>query len=138
MNKILGTALVLTTALCAGAEPREPIADDLITTPGVAFESYLARWWGAPGSWRRRPIYRIARFDAEAFQLHYGIVPGRDLDDYTMPYGHIRSVLSIVDGPTELAEQVQLDYHDGRGTANNGFYPPFRGWSWPATAPPWP
>ncbi|MBN1350391.1 hypothetical protein JXJ21_13330 [candidate division KSB1 bacterium] len=96
---------------------------DALTAPGVSFESYLVRWWGAPGSKRMRPIYRISRFDTDALQLHYGIVPGRDLADYTMPYNPIRSFLSFVDPPAELAQQVNILYSDTAGAHSIGFTP---------------
>ncbi|MBN2307376.1 MAG: hypothetical protein JXR94_00295, partial [Candidatus Hydrogenedentes bacterium] len=121
MDKARGILLAICAAVSAGAG--EPVADDLATTPGVAFETYLARWWGAPGSEMTRPIYRMARFDADSFQVHYGIVPGRPLSDYTMPYWPIRSFLSFVDAPAELAQQVQIAYGDAAGSHTTEFIP---------------
>lgn len=114
----LALAAVMTVE--AGAEP---IRDDLLTTPGVAYETYLVRWWGAPGSEMTRPIYRIARFDTDAFELHYGIVPGRALSNYTMPYWPVRSFLSFVDGPAELAQELRFAFRAGTETRNEGFVP---------------
>jgi hypothetical protein len=121
MDRGRATALAMAAVISLGAA--QPITDDLLTSPGVAFETYLSRWWGAPGSEMTRPIYRIARFDTGAFQLHYGIVPGRDLSDYTMPYWPIRSFLSWVDAPVEIAQQVRLTYRDPSGPHAIGFTP---------------
>jgi len=121
MHGRVGIALALAAVIFLGAA--QPTTDDLLTTPGVAFETYLTRWWGAPGSEMTRPIYRVVRFDTDAFQLHYAIVPGRDLSDYTMPYWPIRSFLSFVDAPAEIAQQVRLAYSDSTGSHTIGFTP---------------
>ncbi len=121
MDGGLMSVLAVALGFSMGAGP--PIADDWLTAPGVSFETYLVRWWGAPGSEMTRPIHRIARFDNDRFQLHYGIVPGRDLADYTMPYSPIRSVLSFVDSPAELAQQVEITYTDADGEHSIGFTP---------------
>lgn len=114
---------VLAMVVAASSAAAEAIAVDALTVPGVAYETYLVRWWGAPGSELGRPIYRMARFDTDAVQVHYGIVPGRDLADYTMPYWPIRSFLSVVDPPAELAQQISLSYRNAAGGHSVGFTP---------------
>lgn len=91
--------------------------------PEVTFETYLVRWWGAEGAERGRPIYRVARAENQHLTLHYSIVPGRDLTDYTMPYWPIRSVFSIVSGPAELAHQATMHYTNDGETKNLQFNP---------------
>lgn len=97
--------------------------EEALTAPGVSYDTYFVRWWGAPGSQRGRPFYRMARFDTGTLQVHYGIVPGRDLDNFVMPYASIRSFLSFVDAPAELAQQVSMTYHDDSGEHTIGFTP---------------
>jgi hypothetical protein len=73
-------------------------------------ELYLARWWGAPGSKRDRPIYHVARIDNGRLELRHAIVPGRPLACYRLPYWPIRSFVSIVSGQAELPCRIR-----GRG-----------------------
>ncbi|MFO7975765.1 MAG: hypothetical protein R6V12_14155 [Candidatus Hydrogenedentota bacterium] len=81
------------------------------------------RWWGAEGAERGRPIYRVARASNEHVTLHYSIVPGRPLTDYTMPYWPIRSCFSIVSGPAEIAHHVFMHYSDGEKAKELAFNP---------------
>ena len=115
--------IILAAGCSVSSFAAQPIPEDLLTAPGVAYESYLVRWWGAPGSQRSRPIFRMARFDAGAYQLHYGICPGRELDDYTMPYWRIRSFLSVVLPPAELAMVPEATYSTSEGPASVRFTP---------------
>jgi hypothetical protein len=104
MKRHLTMLILLLGACSAQAQP---------LGPEVAFETYLVRWWGAEGAERTRPIYRIARAENEHLTLHYSIVPGRNLTDYTLPYWPIRSCFAILSGPAELAHHVFMHYSDG-------------------------
>ena len=86
------------------------LSGSVVCAQEVQFETYRVRWWGTEGSMRGRPEYQMARADNGVLSLHYGILPGRPLADYTLPYSPIRSFLSIVHGTTELAHQVKLSY----------------------------
>lgn len=109
------SAAALLSMNSAYAQTTEPIT--------LPFETYLVRWWGTEGSVMTRPIYRMAVFDADAYQLHYGVMPGRELADYTMPYWPIRSFLSIVSEQAELAELFQVEFTVGGKTEAIGFNP---------------
>ena len=121
MRRLLVPLLFCASAVTGYAE--EPVADDLLTAPAVGFENYLVRWWGAPGSEWTRPIYRIARFDTGQFRLHYGIVPGRELSNYSLPYWPIRSFLSIESFPAEITQTPSLSYLGEAGRITTGFVP---------------
>ncbi len=114
------TLTLLSLVVLAGIEFASAETADTAVLP---FETYLARWWGAEGSELTRPTYRIAKIDNGIFRLHYGIVPGRDLSDYTMPYWPIRSFLSIVSGDAELAEQFDVQFTVNGETEEIGFTP---------------
>ncbi len=101
MNCLSAAAVLVLTA--CGAQAQVP-------APDIAFETHLVRWWGTEGSQQGRPIYRIARTDNGLLILHYSIVPGRVLTEYTMPYWPIRSCFALVSGPAEVAHHVFMHY----------------------------
>jgi len=111
--------LLLFTAVA----PAAAAAGDGKLPEGIVFETWLARWWGAEGSKMDRPVYRVARAGNGLLSLHYGLVPGRNLDDYTLPYWRIRSFLSFVCDTAELAIQVRVEYRDESGPHEKGFIP---------------
>ncbi len=69
---------------------------------------YKVRWWGCPGSRMSRPNYYILDIDNSAMRIRHCIIPGRPLGNYTLPYWPIRSYLSFLDPPAELAHQVRV------------------------------
>ena len=101
MNCLSAAAVLVLTA--CGAQAQVP-------APDIAFETHMVRWWGTEGSQQGRPIYRIARTDNGLLILHYSIVPGRVLTEYTMPYWPIRSCFALVSGPAEVAHHVFMHY----------------------------
>ncbi|MCA9441474.1 MAG: hypothetical protein KC964_11745, partial [Candidatus Omnitrophica bacterium] len=103
----------------------------LVATPAWAeeitainrVETYRARWWGTEGSEFGRPIYSVTRLDNGPFRLHFAMVPGRPLADYTLPYWRIRSGFSLVDDPAELAHQCEAIHTVGDATETLTFVP---------------
>jgi len=68
-------------------------------------EVYMVRWWGTEGSEMGRPIYGIIKIDNGRIEIRHGILEGRSLGDYTLPYWPVRSFLAIVNRPAELAHR---------------------------------
>ncbi len=103
--------LVLATvaiALCpvwsSASPPPSPV-------PGAnTVEAYRVRWWGAEGSQYDRPIHHVLQIDNGHFELRHGVVPGRPLADYRLPYWPIRSFVSVVDRGAELPHVPRVSY----------------------------
>jgi len=94
--------------LCGSASPASPPPARI---PGAnAVDAYRVRWWGTEGSQYDRPIHHVMRIDNGRFELRHGIVPGRPLADYRLPYWPIRSFVSVVDGDMELPHVPRIRY----------------------------
>ncbi|MDD4266708.1 MAG: hypothetical protein GXY25_13585 [Pirellulaceae bacterium] len=106
---LLLAAAVFLPALPAAASP--PVSPPASPVAGAnAVEAYRVRWWGAEGSQHDRPIHHVLRIDNGAFELRHGIVPGRPLADYRLPYWPIRSFVSVIGGDAELPHVPQVSY----------------------------
>ncbi len=92
----------------AAAEAPDPTATRVEGANRI--DVYQVRWWGAPGSERDRPIYRVASIRNDRLELRHIIVKGRPLEDYTLPYWPIRSCLTIVNRPAELAHHPRASF----------------------------
>ncbi len=98
-------------ALAASARAAEP---DATRVKGAnRIDVYNVRWWGTEGSERDRPIYRVAAIDNGRLELRHIIVKGRPLENYVLPYWPIRSCLTIVNRPAELAHQPEVTLSQG-------------------------
>ncbi len=95
-------ALACAGILCTAAEAQAERVNN--------FETFTVPWWGTEGSMRSRPSYRIAKMENGVYRLHYGIVPGRPMTDFIMPYWSVRSCFSIVNEPAELAHRPYVTY----------------------------
>jgi len=84
-------------------------------------QSYRVRWWGCPGSKMGRPTYHILHLDNCAIQVRQCIVPGRPLGNYVLPYWPIRSYLSIMEPPAELAHVPRTHFSGGGGPQEVSF-----------------
>jgi hypothetical protein len=104
--------------LPAGLAPASPPSTRVAGANVV--DAYRVPWWGAEGSQYDRPIHHVLRINNGRFELHHGIVPGRPLADYRLPYWPIRSFVSVVSGDAELPHvpQVQYTLEDKRHTQN--------------------
>lgn len=101
---ILAAAVFLSMIPSLAAPPASPVAG------ANSVEAYRVRWWGAEGSEQDRPIHHVLRIDNGTFELRHGIVPGRPLADYRLPYWPIRSFVSVISGDAELPHVPQVSY----------------------------
>lgn len=101
---ILAAAVFLFSLPASAAPPASPVAG------ANSVEAYRVRWWGVEGSQQDRPIHHVLRIDNGKFELRHGIVPGRPLADYRLPYWPIRSSVSVVSGDAEVPHVPQVSY----------------------------
>lgn len=78
-----------------------------------SIQVYKVRWWGCLGSAMGRPDYRILDIHNGIYRVRFCIVAGRPLGNYVLPYWPIRSFLSIISPPTELAHQARVLFNEG-------------------------
>ena len=82
-----------------------------LRVPGANnIEVFRSLWWGTLTSKRSRPIYRVASIDNRKMEVRHAILPGRELGDYTMPCWPIRSFVSIVNRPAEIAHCSSAEF----------------------------
>jgi len=79
----------------------------------VEVDCYKVRWWGSPGAPFSRPDLSVFEIRNPLVRVRIGLVEGRPLDDYTLPYWPIRSFVSVVNTPAELAQAVTASWTQG-------------------------